>query len=335
MEFYRENMASTTYFEIFVICLILLLPFLYETSHVFRYYFKFAVYYSIVSINSIILIPPMLFRPCDVKNLLLASSFCHHISTVLGLKWELRGKEHLEKDQACIIVANHQSSLDILGMFDIWPVMSKCTVVAKRELFFAWPFGLAAWLCGLIFIDRMQSDRARDHLNKASTNIKNKKIKLWIFAEGTRRNTGELHPFKKGAFHVAINAQIPILPVVFSSYRTFLDDKNKHLNSGHIIISALPPIPTAGLTKFDLDQLIARTYDTMNEEYQAISREVIEELELSERSTRKSSFVTRALNMAATFTGNMQNDSRHCIIDDDKSNNFIIQNHRTQPPTAN
>lgn len=44
-----------------------------------------------------------------------ASSFCHHISTVLGLKWELRGKEHLEKDQACIIVANHQSSLDILG----------------------------------------------------------------------------------------------------------------------------------------------------------------------------------------------------------------------------
>jgi lysophosphatidate acyltransferase len=48
-----------------------------------------------------------------------ASTFCHHISTVLGLKWELRGREHLEKDQACIIVANHQSSLDILGMWQI------------------------------------------------------------------------------------------------------------------------------------------------------------------------------------------------------------------------
>lgn len=45
----------------------------------------------------------------------LASSACHHISSLLGLKWELRGKEHLEKDEACIIVANHQSSLDILG----------------------------------------------------------------------------------------------------------------------------------------------------------------------------------------------------------------------------
>ena len=53
------------------------------------------------------------------ENCRWASSFCHHISTLLGLKWELRGKEHLEKDQACIIVANHQSSLDILGKWTI------------------------------------------------------------------------------------------------------------------------------------------------------------------------------------------------------------------------
>lgn len=239
-------------------------------------------------------------------------------------------------------------SISFEGMFDIWPVMNKCTVVAKRELFFAWPFGLAAWLCGLIFINRMQSDLARENLNKASTNLKNKKIKLWIFPEGTRRNTGQLHPFKKGAFHVAIDAQIPILPVVFSSYQTFLDDKNKHLNSGHIIITTLPPIPTAGLTKFDLDQLIQRTYDAMNNEYQLTSKEVLDEFESNERSLkRKASFVTRALNTATSFASNIRNDSlnssQHCIIDDD-ANEFshqyttIIQkhNHRvTSPPTAN
>jgi 1-acyl-sn-glycerol-3-phosphate acyltransferase len=45
----------------------------------------------------------------------LASALCRHISGLVGLKWELRGQEHLEKEQACIIVANHQSSLDILG----------------------------------------------------------------------------------------------------------------------------------------------------------------------------------------------------------------------------
>lgn len=121
------------------------------------------------------------------------------------------------------------------GMFDIWPVMNKCTVVAKRELFYAWPFGLAAWLCGLIFIDRMQSDKARNSLCDATELIKQKKIKLWIFPEGTRRNTGEIHSFKKGAFHVAIAGQIPILPVVFSSYKTFLDDENKNMTSGKYV----------------------------------------------------------------------------------------------------
>lgn len=234
-------------------------------------------------------------------------------------------------------------------MFDIWPVMNKCTVVSKRELFFAWPFGLAAWLGGLIFINRMQSDSARDHLNKASTNLKNKKIKLWIFPEGTRRNTGQLHPFKKGAFHVAIDAQIPILPVVFSSYQTFLDDKNKHLNSGHIIITTLPPIPTAGLTKIDLNQLMQKTYDSMNHVYQLTSKEVLEEFESTERSLKKrASFVTRAMNTATAFASIRRSDSlnssnRQCVIDDD-TNEFnhqyttIIEKHNlrvTSPPTAN
>lgn len=160
--------------------------------------------------------------------------------------------------------------------------MNKCTVVAKRELFYAWPFGLAAWLCGLIFINRMQSDRARDQLYVASNHIKSKKIKLWIFPEGTRRNTGEIHPFRKGAFHVAIDAQLPLLPVVYSSYRPFLDDQNKHLSSGKVIISTLPPIPTVGMSKADINSLMEHTYDVMNHEYQRITNEVHEELKLAQ-----------------------------------------------------
>ena len=105
-----------------------------------------------------------------------ASSWCHHVNSLLGLRWELRGREHLEKEQACVIVANHQSSLDIAGMFEIWPIMDKCTVIAKKEIFYAWPFGLAAWLCGLIFIDRINSDQARTVINAATKDIKDKKV---------------------------------------------------------------------------------------------------------------------------------------------------------------
>jgi lysophosphatidate acyltransferase len=61
-------------------------------------------------------------------------------------------------------------------MFDIWPIMDKCTVVAKKELFYAWTFGLAAWLCGLIFIDRLNSDKARTTINRATALTKEKKV---------------------------------------------------------------------------------------------------------------------------------------------------------------
>ncbi|XP_015113789.1 1-acyl-sn-glycerol-3-phosphate acyltransferase alpha [Diachasma alloeum] len=259
--------------EVILVGFILVLPFLYETSKTFRYYFKFLMYYGIVMVNSIILIPIMTFRPGNVKNLLLASSLCHHISTLLGLRWELRGREHLEKERACIIVSNHQSSIDILGMFDIWPVMDKCTVVAKKEIFYFWPFGLAAWLCGLIFIDRMNSEKARNTLNRATDNIKEKKIKLWIFPEGTRHNDGEIHPFKKGAFHMAINSQLPILPVVFSSYY-FLNTNEKKFDPGRVIVTTLPPISTKGLGPKDIESLMARTQSIMTEVFHVSSGQV-------------------------------------------------------------
>lgn len=63
-----------------------------------------------------------------------------------------------------------------LGMFDIWPIMDKCTVVAKKELFYAWPFGLAAWLCGLIFINRVNSGKAREAMNTAGEIVKEGKV---------------------------------------------------------------------------------------------------------------------------------------------------------------
>jgi lysophosphatidate acyltransferase len=56
-------------------------------------------------------------------------------------------------------------------------------------------------------------------------------MKMWVFPEGTRNNTGNILPFKKGAFHVAIAAQVPVLPVIFSSYY-FLDNNNKQFDSG-------------------------------------------------------------------------------------------------------
>lgn len=62
--------------------------------------------------------------------------------------------------------------------------MHKTTVVAKRELLYAWPFGVCAWLCGLIFIDRYAADRAKKTMTNAMDRLKKEDIKLWVFPEG-------------------------------------------------------------------------------------------------------------------------------------------------------
>ncbi|KFB37355.1 AGAP002021-PA-like protein [Anopheles sinensis] len=197
------------------------------------------------------------------------------------MKWEVRGAEHMGADRAMVIVANHQSSLDILGMFDFWHLMDKCTVIAKRELFFAWPFGLAAWLSGLIFIDRRHTQRAQAAMNDSTDMLIQKRTKLWVCPEGTRRTTNEIHPFKKGAFHVAVRAQLPILPVVYSSYHTFLNDRNKVMNPGHVIVTALPAIETKGLTCDDIPELIERTRNAMIDTFKATTKEVENRFNLS------------------------------------------------------
>uniref|UniRef100_A0A1B6IBR7 1-acyl-sn-glycerol-3-phosphate acyltransferase n=1 Tax=Homalodisca liturata TaxID=320908 RepID=A0A1B6IBR7_9HEMI len=256
--------------ESLTIFIFLIVPIMYELSRGFRYYFKFFVYYFIIMLTSVVVIPIMMWKPKDVKNLILASMLCKHISRVLGLHWELHGKEYLEKDEACVIVANHQSSLDILGMFELWPVMRKCTVVAKKELFYAWPFGLAAWLCGLIFIDRLNSETSRQAINSSIDQLKKDKVKLWVFPEGTRKNTGEIHTFKKGAFHAAVSAQMPLLPIVFTQFY-FMESSQKLLDVGRIVMTVLPPVNTEGLTAADIPQLMSDTRASMISTFQATS----------------------------------------------------------------
>lgn len=127
---------NTSYTELVLAGLVLILPFLYESSHVFRFYLKFMIYYVWVSLMAVVLMPVFCTRPKNVKNLVwvcgynnppcllifkshyrIAGRICGPVTTLIGLRWIVRNTEYLKKDQACIIVSNHQSSLDILGEF--------------------------------------------------------------------------------------------------------------------------------------------------------------------------------------------------------------------------
>ncbi|XP_017769073.1 PREDICTED: 1-acyl-sn-glycerol-3-phosphate acyltransferase beta-like [Nicrophorus vespilloides] len=247
--------------------------YLSKTNTKVNFMLKYIYCFTVVICVGIVFIPIFLLRPKNVANLLMGAYVARTvIPPVIGVKWAVHGMEHLKEDRAAVIVANHQSSLDLLGMYEVWPMMKKCTAVAKRELLYFLPFGFASWLGGVIFINRMNGEKSREAINSAGDVVKEKKLKIWLFPEGTRRNTGEIHEFKKGAFHLAISAQIPVIPVVFSRYY-FIDEKKKFFRDGQVAITALEAIPTAGMTAKDVDKLIEMTRKVMVEAYDKANKQ--------------------------------------------------------------
>ena len=154
-------------------------------------------------------------------------------------------------------------------MFQVWGIFKKIAVIAKYELKWAGTFGLGAQLSGVVFVQRSKQKNATAALNKALKKAKDTKTSLWIFPEGTRHlasSDGEcMLPFKKGAFHMAIDAGLPILPIVISKY-DFIDSKRKRFGSSgdrNVTITVLPAIETNELEKSDIDDIISDTRNKM------------------------------------------------------------------------
>lgn len=110
-------------------------------------------------------------------------------------------------------------------------MIGRATVVAKKEVLYAFPFGTAAYLWGTLFIDRTNRTDSVNKLNQETRAIQELNAKLLLFPEGTRHTGDRLLPFKKGAFHIAVQSESAIQPVVVSKY-WFLDSKQKLFGKG-------------------------------------------------------------------------------------------------------
>ncbi|XP_037086710.1 1-acyl-sn-glycerol-3-phosphate acyltransferase alpha-like [Pollicipes pollicipes] len=258
-----------------VLLLLMSVAVLYEWSPRFRYNLRFMVMYGGALLVGICVAPLGLLRPCDARNSLLFTRPLRLVGLLLGIRWQVRGAQHLQPDRACIVVANHQSAVDVLGMVELWPRLGRVVTVMKKEIWLGLPFALACWLCGQLFIDRSNATRARASLERAAQRMLDERLAVWFYPEGTRNRSGTgLLPFKKGAFHMAVRAQVPVVPVVFGPYRAFLEPARCHFEPGLAVAQVLDPIPTEGLGVDDVPQLLERVQGRMAEAYCQLSEEL-------------------------------------------------------------
>lgn len=191
-------------------------------------------------------------------------------SAVLGLKITVKN-EHYLKDMPAILVSNHQSALDIYMLGKLF--QPGCTVTGKKSLKYVPFLGWFMYLSGTFFLDRSKSDKARRVLDSALASLKAQERALFMFPEGTRSASEKLEflPFKKGAFHLAKQAGIPVIPVVLSNTSTIFNAKNRIFNTGEITMEILPPMDTSDLkTNDDVSEFALKVRDLMLESYKRL-----------------------------------------------------------------
>lgn len=211
-----------------------------------------------------------ILRPFDSRNTKVSTRIINWCIPFMGFKMEIRNKEILDTSRPCVFISNHQDNFDIFpGSFT---VPNNTVTVGKKSLIFLPFFGQFFWLAGNILIDRRNKKSAFNTMDTTANAIKDKKISVWIMAEGTRSKGRGLLPFKKGPFITAIKAQVPVVPIAISTYKGHL-----HLgkwNAGKIIIQILPPISTIGMATEDANTIKNQAYDLMKDTIFKLDREI-------------------------------------------------------------
>jgi 1-acyl-sn-glycerol-3-phosphate acyltransferase len=173
-------------------------------------------------------------------------------------------------DKAAVYIVNHQHNLDL---FVTGAAVPKRTVTMGKKSLKLFPlFGQLYWLAGNVFVDRKNTKSSSATLSSSADALVNHNTSIWVFAEGTRNHGKNMLPFKSGAFRMAIEAQVPIIPICFSSYVKNTDLSKWH--AGDAAYKALPPISTKGFTLDDCNELKELCWKQMMETIEELDKEM-------------------------------------------------------------
>ncbi|HLA94273.1 MAG TPA: lysophospholipid acyltransferase family protein [Pyrinomonadaceae bacterium] len=166
-----------------------------------------------------------------------------------GAKVKVTGRENLDPDKSYVFASNHRSYLDTAALFK--HTGRRMGLVAKRELLKVPVLGQGMGFVNIIAIDRSNPERALQSMEKAREVMENG-YSFGVFVEGTRAMPGELLPFKKGAFHLALQTDADVVPVAIKHTDWMMGKKAGVSFPGTIEMVLLPPIATKGRELMDI-----------------------------------------------------------------------------------
>ena len=191
--------------------------------------------------------------------------------------WAARSKVTLiknfdyKKNQPYVVISNHLSNLDPMMQFRYLKI--KWVFMAKKEVYKLPVFRTAAKSFNFIKVDRSDKND-RNSINKQAKILFRNGWSLMVYPQGTRAKKDNFLPFKSGAFHIALENNIPILPVVIAGTGDIWPRGKKFMTSGKAIINTLEPIDMSKYTKETIDQLVDETYEKMSKVYKELTASI-------------------------------------------------------------
>ena len=210
-----------------------------------------------------------LLSPRNPKHVFTFGRYFGRMSKIFGITLELRIPEDASSRGQHVYIANHQNNWDLFTVSSA--VTPKVVTVGKKSLAWMPLFGQLYWLTGNILIDRANRSKAVGTIDQVVDNLKGSDVSVWMFPEGTRSRGRGLLPFKTGAFHAAIGAGLPIIPIVCSSTGGV---KLNRWNNGHVIVEMLPPVSVEGFDKSNVRELANECREQMKAKLAELDEEV-------------------------------------------------------------
>ncbi len=224
-----------------------------------RYYWTFIVAGVLLLVMGIpiIIAGHIMWRVFGVEDFIFpyVKFGCRTYLWAAGARVHVAGLSNLDRKEAYVFVANHQSNLDPPLLFTY--LGHNIGAIAKKELLKVPLFKQGFPLIHVVPIDRSNRDKAIESTRRGAAELR-KGHSLMAFPEGTRSVDGRVKEFKKGIFYMAIEAGVPIAPIVVNDTRRVMRKGKRACIPGDVYLEALPPVSTHGYSEENIEELIAR-----------------------------------------------------------------------------